>query len=177
VNSPLVTNIIRKIIILAAAVLLVSALLTPPVQARGPDGDVNALLFSAESLFKSMKQKNYPEVWRYLSEESRKGAIEQVYKSLRKANLDLDRAQIGDDFKAGGELAQAYWDAYLKIFDPDTVLEQSKWDVGPVKGDRAVVNILYRKSKNPAVLKLYREDGVWRVGLEETFRPRRWLLP
>jgi hypothetical protein len=72
-------------------------------------------------------------------------------------------------------LAKAYWNSYLNAFDPDRVLEQSKWDVGAMKKDKAEINILYKKSAKPAVLLIYMEGNVWEVGLEETFGSRNLL--
>jgi hypothetical protein len=36
-------------------------------------------------------------------------------------------------------LVKAYWNSYLNAFDPDSVLEQSKWDIAAMKKDKAVV--------------------------------------
>jgi hypothetical protein len=72
-------------------------------------------------------------------------------------------------------LAKAYWNSYLNTFDPDRVLEQSKWDIGAIKKDKAELNILYKKSEKPAVLLIYMEGNVWEVGLEETFGSRNLL--
>jgi len=72
-------------------------------------------------------------------------------------------------------LAKAYWNSYLNAFDPDSVLEQSKWGMGAIKKDKAEINILYKKSAKPAVLLIYMEGNVWEVGLEETFGSRNLL--
>ena len=72
-------------------------------------------------------------------------------------------------------MAKAYWNSYLNAFDPDRVLEQSKWDIGAIKKDKAELNILYKKSAKPAVLLIYMEGNVWEVGLEETFGSRNLL--
>lgn len=72
-------------------------------------------------------------------------------------------------------MAKAYWNSYLNAFDPDRVLEQSKWDIGAIKKDKAEINILYKKSAKPAVLLIYMEGNVWEVGLEETFGSRNLL--
>ena len=72
-------------------------------------------------------------------------------------------------------MAKAYWNSYLNAFDPDCVLEQSKWDIGAIKKDKAEINILYKKSEKPAVLLIYMEGNVWEVGLEETFGSRNLL--
>jgi hypothetical protein len=72
-------------------------------------------------------------------------------------------------------LAKAYWNSYLNAFDPDSILEQSKWDLGAIKKDKAEISILYKKSAKPAVLLIYMEGNVWEVGLEETFGSRNLL--
>jgi len=72
-------------------------------------------------------------------------------------------------------LAKAYWNSYLNAFDPDRVLEQSKWDIGAMKKDKAEINILYKKSAKLSFLLIYMEGNVWEVGLEETFGSRNLL--
>jgi hypothetical protein len=47
--------------------------------------------------------------------------------------------------------------------------------MGIIKKDTAEVNILYTKSKKPALSQLYKEDNVWKVCLEETLGTRNWL--
>ncbi len=147
-----------------------------PAFAKPPDEVVNAVLVSAETTFKAMKEKNYPGIWQSLTAKTKNNAVDAVYKASRKAKVEIEKGIITADFEKGGELAKAYWDGYLGAFDPDTVLEQSKWDIGMIGKEAAEINILYRKSTKPAVLKLYREDNVWKVGLEETFGARN-LLP
>ncbi|MDO9558155.1 MAG: hypothetical protein Q7I89_00520 [Syntrophales bacterium] len=176
-TQPVFSKSTKKMIAFALAIVVSLALFLSLAIAKPPDDDVNAVLLSAESLFKAMKQKNYKEIWQYLSAESKRSTIKAVYKSLRESKAEIDREQIGADFTEGGELAKAYWNSYLNVFDPDTVLQQSKWDIGFIKKDSAEISILYRKSKHPAMLLLYREANAWKVGLEETFRSRRWLLP
>jgi len=36
----------------------------------------------------------------------------------------------------------------------------------------AEIVIKYKKSENPFHLKMYKEDGIWKVGLVETFRQK-----
>lgn len=157
------------------AILIVFALSLSTALTKPTDEEINAVFTSAESVFKAMKARNYPVIWQFLSAKTKKSTVEAVYKSSRKANIDLERERIGADFAAGGELAKAYWDSYLSVFDPKMVLEESKWDLGIIKKDTAEINILYKKSKKPAVLLLYKEDNIWKVGMEETFGTRNWI--
>jgi hypothetical protein len=70
-------------------------------------------------------------------------------------------------------MAGAYWDNILAAFDPDIILEQSRWEMGKIKKDEAEIVLQYRKSVNPAILKLYREDSKWKVGWEESAGVRK----
>jgi hypothetical protein len=139
------------------------------------DGDTHDVLISAESLFKALKAKNYTEVWKFLTAKSKSAIVDDVYREAVKRGGKYSKEQMNDDFTKGGSTAGAYWDSYLAVFDPDTVLEHSTWKINVVKIEYAEINILYKKSEKPAVLKLYKEDGMWKVGLEETFRTRKWL--
>jgi len=55
------------------------------------------------------------------------------------------------------------------------MLFPGKWDMGAIKKDKAEISILYKESAKPAVLILYMEGNVWKVGPEETFGPRNLL--
>ena len=85
----------------------------------------------------------------------------------------MTRQSIVSDFSDGGPLSRSYWDNYLDNFNPDTVLAQSKWDVGKFQKDRGEIVIKYRKSEGPAILQMYKEKGSWKVGLVETFWSRK----
>jgi hypothetical protein len=139
--------------------------------------DTLPVLEAAESLFKAMKTRNYPKTWDLLTLKSRESILDDVHKALAKEGANISRDDLRADFVSGGPYAKAYWGAYLDVFDPDSVLEHSKWDKVKTNTNDAEVVLHYRKSEHPATLKLFREDGAWKVGLEETFRPRRWLNP
>jgi len=143
---------------------------TPPVPVASPEAE--AVLSAAEGLFNAMKARDYPAVWRGLSAKSQKVIVKGVRKALARVRIEATDAQVRDDFARGGELARAYWDAYLVQFDPRSALEQSKWDMGAVKKDKAEIVLLHKKSDHPAILKMFREDGAWKVGLDETFSSR-----
>ena len=139
------------------------------------DGDIHHVLFSAESLFKALKEKNYTEVWKFLTAKSKSVIVDDVYREAVRIGGTYSKEQMSDDFTTGGSIARAYWDSYLRIFDPDIVLENSTWKINVVENEYAEINILYKKSEKPAILKIFKEDGMWKVGLEETFRTRKWL--
>jgi len=145
------------------------------VAAEDPGEELNKVLGSAEFLFKAMKEKNYPAVWNSLTASSKKEIVDYVYKSAAKSGTEYTKEQINIDFGIGGMIAKTYWASYLTAFDPDLVLEQSRWEIGFIKKDKAEIIIQHKKAEKPAVLKMYREEGTWKVGLEETFEGRKYL--
>lgn len=126
-----------------------------------------------------MKEKNYPKIWSYLSSASRASIVEDTYKSIVKYEKDrgkeagISKDQLGNDFSTGGPVSQVYWKSYLEAFNPDIVLNQSRWEMGKIGKDKAYINVTYRKSERPAVIQMFKEDGYWRVGLTETFSSSR----
>lgn len=134
--------------------------------------EVDAVLTAAESLFVKLKAKEYKTVWGLLTEKSKETIADDTYKSLTKAGGTPSRDVISSDFSRGGPVSDAYWQGFLGVFDPDMALGQSAWRMGMLKNDRAEINILYKKSEKPAVLKMFKEKGLWKVGLVETFWSR-----
>jgi hypothetical protein len=153
---------------------IICCLLLPlKLQAAGDARDVDSVLTAAESVFQNMSKAAYPALWIGLSAQSRKSIIQNVRKALGKAGFDYAEERIRSDFAAGGELARDYWTNYILQFDPKMVLEESKWSLGQIKKDTAEIIIRYKKSDRDATLKMFREEGVWKVGLDETFSTRR----
>lgn len=141
-------------------------------QAAETYGTTEDILNAAESVFQNMSKASYPALWAGLTAESRKSVIRNVRKALGKTGLDYAEERIRVDFERGEELARGYWTGYLSQFDTKTVLEESKWSMGEVKKDKAEIVIRYKKSGQDAILKMFREGGVWKVGLHETFSAR-----
>jgi hypothetical protein len=144
--------------------------LAPVVTYAAPKDETEAVLQSAESFFKAMKQRNYLTVWKLLSNKSRTAIVEDTAK---RATGVYSKEQIEADFSIGGLIAKSYWNEYLFQFNPDTVLEQSKWEMGPITRQQAEIILQYRKAEQPARLKMFKEDNQWRVGLIETFGMER----
>lgn len=134
---------------------------------------VDSVLTAAESVFQSLSQAAYPALWTGLSAQTRKSIIQSVRKSLGKAGFDYAEERIRKDFVAGGELARDYWTNYVLQFEPKLVLEESKWTMGVLKKDSAEIIIRHKKSDRDAILKMFREEGQWKVGLDETFSTRK----
>ncbi len=165
----------RLYTILTAAVLL--AALVPGFLAStqaGAADETGLLLESAESLFKAMKGRDYRAIWKGLTKRSQGIIAGQTCEAMEKAGksgctVDFMMA----DFDAGGPLARTYWNAYLENLDVDVVLQQSVWDIDFIKGEKAVISLLYKNADYPAKLKMYKERNQWKVGLMETFGPAR----
>ncbi|MBP2679425.1 MAG: putative cytosolic protein [Deltaproteobacteria bacterium] len=140
------------VILLAITLLPLAPLFVPSAATASPtdDPEVPAILDAAETLFLTMKARDYPATWAVLTAKSRHTIVSET----------------------GGPIARQYWDGFLRRFNPDDALERSRWEMGEVKKDRAEVRITRRGSDNPAILQMYREDGVWKVGLAETFWAR-----
>jgi hypothetical protein len=93
--------------------------------------EIDMILSSAESLFKAMKEKDYPRIWEFLSSGSRDRIVESTLSAVAKnGDQTFSGEQIRGDFAEGGAIARAYWNGYLQYFDPDTVLEDSRWQMG-----------------------------------------------
>jgi len=148
-----------------------------PLQARAPsEEEINSVLASAESLFKAMRDRRYSTIWKTITDKSKKRIIDSTYAELKKAGNETRKENIEDDFREGEEISRAYWEGYLQVFNPQIVLEQSRWAIGVIGRDKAEISIHFKKSKHPAILKLFRENNEWKVGLDETFRGRSLLL-
>jgi len=176
----------------ASAAFLVLALWLPARAASPEDHPaVPAILDRAESLFRSMKARDYPAIFAALSAKSRETIVAETSSALAAARQAPSGKPTGDrapappmmtplpgpeavraDFVAGGPIARDYWDAFLRRFDPDAALEHSRWQIGFVGKDRAEILLTHPGAERPAVLKMFLEAGGWRVGLVETFWSR-----
>jgi regulatory protein YycI of two-component signal transduction system YycFG len=133
-----------------------------------------AILDTAEMFFISLKEKKYGMVWALLSEKSCRTIITDIYKASKENGEDLKKEDIKSDFDKKGIISNTYWDSFLQDFDPDMVLEESSWEMGPVNKDKAKIIILHKKSEHPAILQMFKENGVWKFGFSETFGVRKF---
>ena len=146
---------------------------SPHVYAKDLNNEAGGILTSAESLFKAMQKKDYAQIWRSLSQKSRDTIVQDTYKALQPNAGDYSKESIGKDFTGGGSLSSAYWNAFLNKFDPIMILEQSRWEMESIKSDKAEIKIIYKKAQSPAILKMFKEDDIWKVGLTESFWTRK----
>ncbi len=132
--------------------------------------EADAILAPADGLFKAMKSKDYAEIWPLLSARSCRVIVSDVHDAVRDEDVPQGSLEaIEKDFMAGGAIAGAYWAAFLSSFDPDTVLEESTWEIGEVRKQTAEITLIHKKAVHPARLKMFKENGQWKVGLVETF--------
>jgi hypothetical protein len=189
-------NLMRFSCRTASAVLLV-LMMCLPVLAASPEDDpaVPAILDRAESLFQSMKVRDYPAIFAALSAKSRETIVAETASALAAAAIQAPPGKtsgadtssapattakipvpgieaVRNDFVAGGPIARDYWDAFLRRFDPDAALEHSRWEIGSARKDRAEILLTHHGADRPAVLKMFIEGGGWKVGLVETFWSR-----
>jgi hypothetical protein len=186
-------NLMRFPCRVALAAFLVLFLCLPARAASTEDHPaVPAILDRAESLFQSMKIRNYPAIFAALSAKSQETIVAETASAFAAAAIQAPpgKATSADtpsapaktsspgpeavrrDFVAGGPIARDYWDAFLGRFDPDAALEHSQWEIGSVGKDRAEILLTHHGAEHPATLKMFREDGGWKVGLVETFWSR-----
>jgi hypothetical protein len=137
------------------------------------EDEEDKILSAAENVFAQMKNKNYPAIWDGLSAKTKEIIISDVYKASKKMKIEIAKEELAKDFSSSGLNAKAYWDGYLKVFDPVVVLEQCRWGMGKVKEKTAEIYVLKKNAERPALLKMYKEDGVWKLGLEESFGARK----
>jgi len=132
--------------------------------------DFPPILSAAESLFQTMKDRDYTGTWRVLTAKSRETIVSETDDAIRNAgDPPVTKDGIRNDFASGGPLSRQYWDGFLRRFNPDDALEKSRWEMGVVEKDRAEVLITRQGADRPAVLRMFREGGSWKAGLVETF--------
>ena len=167
----------KSIRLFIGPILILAILLSVQiVQAQSSEDEGYKALTVAEQFFKSMKARQYPEIWKNLSLKSREVIVDSVRKDALRGGFEYSSDQIRIDFSIGGMLSRTYWNSFLAAFDPDMALEHSRWDLKRADSRTAEIHLLYKTSNHPAVLKMFKEQGEWKVGWEETFGVRKWFL-
>jgi hypothetical protein len=132
--------------------------------------DADEVLGRGETFFRLLKEKNYGTLWGYLSKRSQATIIGDTMKNLGGASdVAVRKAEIEKDFSGAGNIARAYWSGFLAVFNPDSVLDESRWTIESVKKESAVIVLRHRKAEAPVQMRMVKEDGLWRIGLVETF--------
>ncbi|WP_291490557.1 hypothetical protein [Desulfurella sp.] len=163
---------IKKTLVLCILIIFSFITLIPKVSYANYEQreKVDKVLNTANSFFENMQNKDFKSVWANLSSGSKDKIIESVYKNLLKSKIKTySKSSIEEDFKSDGAIAQSFWSGYLKAFDPNMVLNESVWKKVKFDGNKAIIVIKYKKAQEPFDLKMYKENGSWKVGLIETF--------
>ncbi|TCK62343.1 hypothetical protein [Seleniivibrio woodruffii] len=135
-------------------------------------------LESCEAFFVNLKSGEYIKAWDGLTKESQKNIVQEVSDSLKKAGYaaESDKVFLTNEFNTCGSICVSYWSTFVKAFNPDIVLRDSEWSLGVSKKNYFEIVILYKESETPSILKMFREDGKWRLGLKETFWVRKLFM-
>ena len=155
--------------------MLIIVLISPACKVRADyqSGTAALILDSAEGFFISLKDGEYEAAWDSLSKKSHSTIIDNVYSASIKINKDTKKEAVEKDFKNKGILFNNYWKAFRDTFNSETVLEKSIWKMGVIKKNRAEILLTNKKTGRLARVKMSREQGTWKVGLVETFWPKK----
>ncbi len=155
-------------------VILVLALCLPSgICAQEISPETDSILTTADSLFKSMHKREYARIWELLSEASRNTIVQDTFEAIKGKGGQCPAERISADFSRGDTISKAYWDAFLQRFSPDMILNQSTWEMESIKDGSADIRITYKKARHPAILRMFKEGGSWKVGLTESFWTRK----
>ncbi len=156
-------------------ILLINFLLFFTLYSVSADEISNAL-DNADNFFRSMENKNYTQVWSLLSIESKEKILDDIVDSYKAAKSKAPSTnELANDFATCRTVCTSYWDGFLIVFKPEEILENSEWSVLSVKNKYIEIQIINSKAAKPAVLKMYKENGQWTVGLTESFWLRRYF--
>ena len=158
---------IKKMV--AVSVLLTLAMPSSSFSQSLEDPEVVALFMAAREFFQTIESKDYSGVWERITAESREKIIDAIYKEQKNTGESSTRGIIRSDFNRCGPVCESFWKAYFKAFDPDSTLKQSRWDLGYIKKRKAEIWITHMRADRPAKVKLFREEGTWKIGVMESF--------
>ncbi|MGV8080481.1 MAG: hypothetical protein AB2L22_10570 [Syntrophales bacterium] len=136
----------------------------------------HAILSAAEKTFLCLNEKRYRDVWESISRKSRDAVIRDVLDACEAFHIRCDEMKIRESFARGGPDALIYWENFLSAFDPNSVIRESRWMMGKSGAEEADIAVLHRDSDREAVFRVVKEDGVWKMGLEESFGVRKRML-
>lgn len=157
-------------------IILILLLLLPLCLLAADSFDYKAL-DNAESLFKQLKSHKYVGAWNSMTEKSHDTIVNDVYDSIKKSgDNSVSREKIAADFAECGELCTSYWTSFMQYFDPKVVLDDSTWSTGDSDKNYCEIILQYKDAPKPAVLKMYKENGTWKVGFTESFWLRKFFM-
>jgi hypothetical protein len=135
-----------------------------------------SILSAAEKTFLCMSEKRYGELWESISRRSKEAVVRDVLDACDVMHIRCDGTKLRMSFANEGPDAVIYWENFLAAFDPNSVIRESRWMMGKAGAEKAEIIVFHRDSDREAVLKVVKEDGVWKMGLEESFGVRKRML-
>jgi len=124
------------------------------------------ILDPAEDFFVSLSNREFKTAWDLLSKKSHETIIDDVYNDSIEKGIRIKRVEVARDFQNNGIIFKNYWNAFIKNFDPDIVLDERVWEFEKIESDSAEILL---KAKMVTKLRMYKEANRWKVGLVESF--------
>lgn len=143
----------------------------------GQDED-NAVLDTADKFFSKLDNNDYPDLWHALSKTSKNKIADDIldaYKDDKKNQYNITIKDIVADFDKCGNICNSYWMGFSRSFSAREVTMNSEWSIGKSEKDYYEIVLRNKKAQYPAILKIYKEDGAWKVGLTESFWLRKYF--
>ena len=138
-------------------------------------GSEDRVISPVYSFFADVNAHDYAKIWSCLTEASKKNIVQSIESSFKKNKINMSPPEISGNMKSGGYIAKAYWNGYLKSFNPKIALKYSRWKIKFIRSDSAEIQINYIYSKQTALLKVFKENKEWKFGLIESFWTRKAL--
>lgn len=157
------------------------------IYGKETEDEINTVLKKADYFFQTMneavkfeaspevKANKFLETWQMLTDKSRKTIIDDIYKEERKfpSKEKFTREMVENDFIECRNMCVNYWVNFIFNFEPEKALNESQWNIGFIKNKEAEILLTNKNSQLPAKLKMFKESGVWKVGLVESFWQRK----
>lgn len=138
--------------------------------------DQSSALENADRFFSLLEKKQFDQAWFILSGDSREKIISDVVASYKDSNLKApDKVTLNKNFESCADICTAYWNGFLVNFRPEEVLLNSEWSISVVKKNYIEIQLINKKAAKPAILKMFKENNDWKLGLTESFWLRRYF--
>lgn len=132
---------------------------------------------NSESFFQFLQSHDYIKAWSQMTEKSHDTIVSDVYDAIKKKSAEpISKENISDDFKQCGGICQEYWKGFLSYFNPAEVLDNSTWSTGNSEKNYCEILLKHKNSETPAIIKMYKENGMWKIGLTESFWLRKLFM-
>lgn len=138
------------------------------------DKDTLDALDRTNLFFEEMQNRNYSELWSYLTITSQKKIISDILTHADPKD-NLTNEKVAKDFAKCAELCVSYWTGFLYYFDPDLVLEKTEWNISEASPEYVEVELINSETQAQSLLKIYKEKGIWQFGLTESFWIRKFF--